>query len=230
MSNLRIAVLANGSWNSEWGKKELSDVGFLVCADGGGNSALLSERLPDVLIGDLDSITPKNLAHCVEAGTKIQRFPKEKDQTDLELALQYAQRQAPIEFSEKSIWLYGATGGRIDHFLGNIALLLAYARQGRKIFLKDPEQLMWIVQERESINGHKGQELSLISLAEKAVVTTEGFKYPLDHEILFQDSPRGISNVFLGTEGFIQVDEGMVLVILNSVHEVRGAMHDAYIR
>ncbi|MFZ3101574.1 MAG: thiamine diphosphokinase [Desulfitobacteriaceae bacterium] len=213
---MRIAVLANGSWNSEWGKQELSDVGLLICADGGGNSALLSDRRPDVLIGDLDSITPENLANCVETGTKIQRFPKEKDQTDLELALQYAQFQVPIEFSEGPIWLYGATGGRIDHFLGNIALLLAYARQGRKIYLKDPEHLMWIVQERENIFGHKGQEISLIALTEKAVVTTEGFYYPLNHEKLYQDSPRGISNIFLGTEGFIQVDEGRVLVIMHN--------------
>ncbi len=209
-------MLANGSWDIEWGKNELSNVGFLVCADGGANSALLSGRQPDVLIGDLDSITPDNLAKCVEVGTKILRYPKEKDQTDLELALDYTQFQAPAEFSKSEIWVYGATGGRADHFLGNIALLLAYARQGRKIYLKDPEQLIWIIQDRERILGVKGQVISLVALSEKAVVTTEGFVYALNNEKLFQDSPRGISNVFLGTEGFIQVDEGKVLAILNN--------------
>jgi len=213
---LKVAVLANGSWDIEWGKNELSDVGFLVCADGGGNSALLSGRQPDVLIGDLDSITPENLDKCAEFGTKILRYPKEKDQTDLELALDYTRFQAPAAFSESEIWLYGATGGRIDHFLGNIALLLAYSRLGRKIYLKDPEHLMWIAQERESILGYKGQEISLITLTEKAVVTTKGFQYNLRNEKLFQDSPRGISNVFLGSEGFIQVVEGKVLVIMHN--------------
>ncbi len=212
---MKIAVLANGSWDIEWGKKELSDVGFLVCADGGGNSALLSSRQPDVLIGDLDSITPENLAKCVEVGTKILRYPKEKDQTDLELALDYTRYQVPAEFSESEIWLYGATGGRIDHFLGNIALMLAYARQGRKIFLKDPEHLGWIIQKRERILGYKGQEISLVALSEEAIVTTEGFVYALNNERLFQDSPRGISNVFQGTEGFVQVDQGWVLVIMH---------------
>ncbi|MHB8124227.1 MAG: thiamine diphosphokinase [Desulfitobacteriaceae bacterium] len=211
---MRVAVLVNGSWDIEWGKKELSDVGFLVCADGGGNSALLSGRLPDVLIGDLDSITPENLVKCLEGGTKILRYPKEKDQTDLELALDYTRYHVLAEFSESEIWLYGATGGRIDHLLGNIALLLAYARQGWKVFLKDPEHLMWIVQKRESIPGNKGQEISLVALSDDAVVTTEGFYYALKNEKLFRDSPRGISNILLSTEGLIQVDEGWVLAIL----------------
>jgi thiamine pyrophosphokinase len=213
---LKIAVLVNGTWDSEWGKKELDNVGFLVCADGGGNSALLSGRLPDVLIGDLDSITPANLIKCIQGGTKIIRYPKEKDQTDLELALDYTRFQAPVEYLKSDIWLYGATGGRIDHLLGNIALLLAYARRGRKIILKDPEHIIWIIQKQEIIFGKKGQEISLFALTEKAVVTTEGFYYPLKYENLFQDSTRGISNIFLDTEGYVRVDEGWVLAIMHN--------------
>ena len=213
---MKIAVLVNGVWDSEWGRQELVDVGFLVCADGGGNSALLSGRLPDVLIGDLDSITPENLVKCIEGGTKIIRYPKEKDQTDLELALDYTRFQAPTEYLKSEIWLYGATGGRIDHLLGNIALLLNYARRGWKIILKDPEHLIWIIQKQESISANIGQEISLISLTEKAVVTTEGFYYPLKYENLFQDSTRGISNYLMGTQGFVQVDDGWVLAILTN--------------
>jgi thiamine pyrophosphokinase len=213
---LKIAVLVNGVWDSEWGRQELADVGFLVCADGGGNSALLSGRLPDVLIGDLDSITPENLVKCIEGGTKIIRYPKEKDQTDLELALDYTRFQAPAEYLESEIWLYGATGGRIDHLLGNIALLLNYARRGWKIILKDPEHLIWIIQKQESITANIGQEISLLSLTEKAVVTTEGFYYPLKYENLFQDSTRGISNYLMGTQGFVQVEDGWVLAILTN--------------
>jgi thiamine pyrophosphokinase len=213
---LKIAVLVNGTWDSEWGRQELGDVGFLVCADGGGNFALSSGRLPDVLIGDLDSITPENLVKCVEGGTKVIRYPKEKDQTDLELALDYTRFQAPSEFLDSEIWLYGATGGRIDHLLGNIALLLNYARRGCKIMLRDPEHLIWIIQKRENISGNIGQEISLIPLTEKAVVTTEGFYYPLKYENLFQDSTRGISNIFIGTEGVVQVDEGWVLAIMTN--------------
>ncbi|MHB1651089.1 MAG: thiamine diphosphokinase [Desulfitobacteriaceae bacterium] len=208
---MKIAVLANGEWESEWGRCELESVDYLVCADGGGNSALLSGRIPDVLIGDLDSITPENLEKCYLAKVEIQQYPREKDQTDLELALEWAIEKAG---TEQEIFLYGGTGGRIDHLLGNIALLLAHARRGRIIRVKDPKHEMWLLQGREIIYGEKEKELSLIVLSETAVVTTEGLYYSLDHACLVQDSPRTISNVFLGEEAVVQVDAGWVLAIM----------------
>lgn len=208
---LRVAVLANGQWNAEWGRKELSQVDYLVCADGGANAAIASGRLPQALIGDLDSITPENLIRCQAAGIEIRKFPREKDETDLELALEQAVRLAG---PEDDIYLYGGTGGRIDHFLGNLALLLGYARQGRRIRLKDPEHEMWILQGRESIPGEKNKELSLIVLSERAVVTTEGLYYPLDRTTLLQHSPRAVSNVFIREEAMVEIHSGWVLVVL----------------
>jgi thiamine pyrophosphokinase len=210
---MKIAILANGAWDLEWGSQVLKEVDFLICADGGANHAALSRRLPNLLIGDLDSITPGVLKQCENAGCIIERFPCEKDETDLELALINAEEQARL-VSERDIWLYGATGKRIDHFMGNIALMLAYARKGYRIRLADPEHESWILQGHECIRRSPGQGLSLIALSEKAVVTTEGLYYPLQQGVLFQDSPRGMSNVFLGEEVVIQVHSGWVLVVL----------------
>ena len=210
---MKIAVLANGAWDLDWGNQVLREVDFLICADGGANYAALSGRIPDLLIGDLDSITPEILKQCENAGCVIQQFPCQKDETDLELALNRAEEQARL-LGERDIWLYGATGKRIDHFLGNIALMLAYARKGYRIRLVDPEHESWILLGRECIKGSPGQELSLIALSEKAVVTTDGLYYPLQQGVLRQDSPRGISNVFLGEEAVIQVHSGWVLVVL----------------
>lgn len=210
---MKIAILANGAWDLEWGSQVLKEVDFLICADGGANHAALSGRLPNLLIGDLDSITPEVLKQCENAGCIIERFPCVKDETDLELALINAEEQARLA-SERDIWLYGATGKRIDHFMGNIALMLAYARKGYRIRLVDPEHESWILQGLECIRRSSGQELSLIALSEKAVVTTEGLYYPLQQGVLFQDSPRGMSNVFLGEEVVIQVHSGWVLVVL----------------
>lgn len=210
---MKIAVLANGAWDLEWGSQVLKEVDFLICADGGANHAALSERIPNLLIGDLDSITPEILKQCENAGCVIARFPCEKDETDLELALIIAEEQARL-VNERDIWLYGATGKRIDHFMGNIALMLAYARKGYRIRLVDPEHEIWILQSRECIRRSLGQKLSLIALSEKAVVTTEGLYYPLHQGVLLQDSPRGMSNVFLGEEAVIQVHEGWVMVVM----------------
>ena len=197
----------------EWGKQVLKEVDFLICADGGANYAALSGRLPNLLIGDLDSILPENLSQCENAGCVIERYSCEKDETDLELALCRAEEQASL-VGEQDIWLYGATGKRIDHFLGNLSLMLAYARKGYRIRLVDPEHEMWVLRGREEIRASLGQEISLIAMSEKAVVTTEGLYYPLQQEELFQDSPRGVSNVFLGEEAVVQVHDGYVLVVL----------------
>ena len=213
MSKGKIAVLANGSWDSVWGKQVLEEVDFLICADGGANNATLSGRLPDLLIGDLDSILVENLEQCEKMGCAVERFPCEKDETDLELALSRAEEQA-LFVGERDIWLYGATGKRIDHFLGNLALMLAYARKGYRVRLVDSEHEMWILQGREEITGSQGQEVSLIALSDRAVVTTEGLYYPLQQGVLLQESPRGISNVFLGEKAVVEVHEGWVLVVL----------------
>lgn len=215
MSEFKLAVLANGVWNSEWGKCVLNRVDFLICADGGANSAALSGRMPDLLIGDLDSISPENLSGCETAGCVIERHSCEKDETDLELALLRAEEKANL-VGVQDIWLYGASGNRIDHFLGSVALMLAYARKGYRIRLVDPEHEMWVLQGREEISALKGQEISLIALSERAVVTTEGLYYPLEQGVLFQDSPRGISNVFLDGEAMIEVHEGWVMVVIPS--------------
>lgn len=213
MNELKVAVLANGAWNSEWGKHVLNEVDFLICADGGANNAALSGRMPDMVIGDLDSIFPENLKQCEISGCVIERYPCEKDETDLELALLRAEEKVKL-VGVRDIWLYGASGNRIDHFLGSMALMLAYARKGYRIRLVDSEHEMWILQGREEISGPQGQELSLIALSEKAVVTTEGLYYPLRQGVLLQDSPRGISNVFLGGKAVIEVHEGWVMVVI----------------
>ena len=213
MSKAKIAVLANGAWDTEWGKQVLQEVDFLICADGGANYAALSGFVPNLLIGDLDSILPENLKQCAKAGCVIERYPCEKDETDLELALSRAEEQARL-VGQTDILLYGATGKRIDHFLGNVALMLAYAKKGYRVRLVDPEHEMWILEGCEEIRGSFGQELSLISLSEKAVVTTEGLCYPLQRGVLLQESPRGVSNVFLGEGAVVQVHEGWVMVVL----------------
>ncbi|WP_041276602.1 thiamine diphosphokinase [Desulfosporosinus acidiphilus] len=210
---MMIAVLANGAWDSEWGKQALDKVDYLICADGGANHALNSGFMPEQLIGDLDSVTGENLSQCRNAGCFIEQFPREKDETDLELALLRAKEKA-FSAGEQEIWLYGATGKRMDHFLGNLALMLAYARQGYRIHLADPDHEMWVLQGREEISTYKGQELSLIALSERAVVSTEGLYYPLEHGVLRQDVPRGVSNVSLGERVTIEVHEGWVLVVL----------------
>lgn len=219
---MRIAVVANGEWDKEWGRIELSTFDAIIAADGGGNRVLEAGFIPQVLIGDLDSITPENLEKCRHQGTIIREYPREKDETDLELALQNAVSQIRKNQSItpcKDIYLFGATGGRVDHLLGNLGLLQVFHKKGIRIRIKDPYHELWLIQGEEKIKGQKGQEISLIPISDCAIVRTEGLYYPLNGEPLRQDSPRGISNVFLGENALIDVREGIVLaVLLNPVN------------
>jgi thiamine pyrophosphokinase len=216
-------VVANGEWDSEWGKQELASFDVLVAADGGGDRILESGYIPHLLIGDLDSIQPENLVKCRNNETYIVKFPCEKDETDLELALDYAVARLGEESldlvknnkeSLNEIWLLGATGGRMDHFLGNLGLMIGLFKKGYRIRLKDPYHELWLVKGKDYIRGEKGQELSLMPVTESVVVSTEGLKYPLNNDILRQEATRGISNVFLGEDAEIDVSEGIVLVVL----------------
>lgn len=210
---MRIAVIAGGEWDARWGKKELQKTDFLVAADSGGDSALAAGRIPDLLIGDLDSISEAGLNQLRSMGVKIEKYPPEKDETDLELALVRAVAAARAA-AETDIILYGAGGGRIDHFLGNVALMLKTARQGLRLILKDKQHEAWVTNGLNHIHGKPGQKISLIPLTEKAVVTTDGLVYPLKAEALWQYSPRGISNELLEKEASVEVSEGYVLVVL----------------
>lgn len=215
---MKVAVIANGEWDISWGRQELELQAFdlIICADGGGNHALASGRIPDVLIGDLDSITPGNLKICQEKGTVIKKYPREKDQTDLELALDYAEAYLIRHGQQEDVIdLYAAGGKRLDHLLGNIALMLGAAEHNRRIRLIDQSSVAWIRREgREKIQGNPGQGLSIIPLSERAVVTSRGLYYLLNRLTLLQNTTRGISNVLTADEAEIEVHEGKVLLII----------------
>jgi len=215
---MEIAIIANGEWDTSWGKKELGQKQYelLIAADGGANYALAAGRLPDVLIGDLDSVNSEVLTKCQQGHTLIEKHPREKDETDLELALNYAHSYLEKHGAPNDeICLYAATGKRLDHLLGNIGLMLGYATQKRRIRMLCKDYQAWVLTPgKELISGKKEQELSLIPLTEKARLSSKGLYYELAHLTLLASSARGISNVFLGQVAEIEVHEGKVLVVL----------------
>ncbi|EHL07118.1 thiamine diphosphokinase [Desulfitobacterium hafniense DP7] len=214
---MRIAVVANGEWDQEWGKEELAAYNRLIAADGGSNHIVRAGFVPDALLGDLDSAEPETLEVCRQKGTVILSYPAEKDETDLELALEYAVKlMEQEEGTIKEIFLLGAMGGRIDHLLGNLFLLQGLLKRGVRIRMKGPGQELWLLEGLGKLTGKKGQKLSVIPITEKAVVRTEGLYYPLYDEILYRDSPRGISNVFLGEDAIVDVSEGTALIVVLS--------------
>lgn len=214
MSMNKAVIALNGELkgNKEEYKKLIGgkDI-FFIAADGG---ALLLESigfLPDVIIGDFDSLTKVQYQHYKKMGAKIIRYPVEKNETDGELALQYCQGRA---FS--NIIIIGFAGGQLDQQLANIFLLEYAFRNGMTAFIKEPGLEMGII-DREKVFFQKiGTGLSLIPLDEKVSgVTIMGCKYLLKAENLLRCKTRGVSNIIEQKKAVITVEKGLLLYVLN---------------
>jgi thiamine pyrophosphokinase len=194
---------------------------LVVAADGGALPLMRLGILPSVVIGDLDSLDDGSQRYLLEQGVELQRAPRAKDETDLELALLYvAERTAgPID-------VLGALGGRWDHTLANVGLLALPELRGRRVRLLDDRQALFLVQGEAELSGHKGDTISLVPLTpEVHDVTTRGLLYPLDGATLRYERARGISNVLLEPPGHVSIGAGLLLVVQHDdggEHQWRG--------
>ena len=207
-----IFVIAGGSiGNKDFLRSQIDRFGpdELVCADGGACHVLALDLTPQVIIGDMDSLPPEILQRCEERGSRIIRYPQAKRATDTQLALEYACRSHPGE-----IRIYGALGGRIDHALANISLLLPAARRGLTTKLVDEWCEIAVITQTTSIGGIAGQTISLFPVSALVQgIELEGFEYPLSGETMEIGVPYGISNRLQKDRGVITIESGCLLVV-----------------
>lgn len=181
----------------------------VICADGGARHVLALGMIPRTVIGDMDSLSSELLGNLRESGCRILEYPARKDETDTELALRYALELKPLE-----IEIYGALGGRIDHTLANISLLVMAARKGIKTRIVDATTEMFVLSGDSEITGNPEDIVSLFPLTtEVNGITLEGFEYPLQQATMAIGKPYGISNRLLADRGTISVTSGHLLVI-----------------
>ena len=187
---------------------------LLVAADGG--LAPLEERglKPDVIIGDFDSLgyVPEEAAGAGEKAPDVFALPCEKDDTDMEAACRLA-----WERGCRTLRVYGASGSRPDHFLGNLQMLTQYSEAGGEVSLVAPDFTVYFVTDREILlRREPGTVFSVFSVHERAegVSISGGAKYPLDHEEMTAAGTRGVSNEFTEGEVRLSVEKGTLLVLV----------------
>lgn len=186
---------------------------LIVCADGGANNAYALGLMPQVIVGDMDSIKTDVRAYYENQGVDFHILPPAKDETDTEMALDYL-----LKAGCSSIDLFGCLGGRSDHAIGNIYLLVELAKKGAKARLVDEHNTLRVLLESETIDTKPGETISLIPLTEMVEeITLEGMTYPLNKETLYMGYSRGISNVALGDSISIRFSKGILLMV--RVHE-----------
>ena len=205
---MTAAVISHGSITDfEFHRKLLEECSLIICADGGALHANRMGVRPHVIIGDFDSCS-RELAEGFD-GTKVIEYPCAKNETDTQLAVEYA-----LSCGEKHIMLLGATGSRIDHTIANISLLLYIAERGAAGEVINEHNRAFIIRDRAVVKG-RGSIVSLIAYGGDAKgVTLKGFRYPLEDYTLEMGSSLGISNILLEDTGEITIREGTLLAVL----------------
>ena len=206
----RLIVFANGILPEPESARRLIQVGdVIIAADGGTRHALALGLVPSIIIGDLDSLSPEDRRQLEAKAVEIRQYPRDKNETDLELAFQYARAGGYCE-----ILVIGALGGRLDQTLGNLSLLTMPEFATLDIRLDDGVQEAFFTHSRCELHGKPGDVVSLIPWnADVTGIRTTGLRWPLQDETLFPEKTRGISNEMLQETAVISQKTGLLLVL-----------------
>jgi thiamine pyrophosphokinase len=204
----RIVIFANGNLpNLEKARALLREDDFIIAADGGTRHVLALDRTPNTIIGDLDSL-PANF-DISKFDDDVILYPKDKNETDLELAIQHA-----LTLNPEQVIIIAALGGRLDQTLGNIALILHPSREAFVLRLDDGVEEVFFCRDQVQVFGTSGDTVSLIPWqGEVTGIVTTGLKWPLQNEILYPQKTRGISNEMISEIATIKINSGLLLIV-----------------
>lgn len=183
---------------------------LLIAADGG---ALLCSRwglLPELVVGDLDSLGVDRADELARRGARVMAYPADKDESDTEIAVSVALERGAID-----IVLLAALGGeRLDHEIANILLVAGPRSRGRLRAVRGDTTVRSLhSRSRLVLDGSPGDIVTLMPLGDAGGVTTEGLRYTLRDEPLRAGAARGLSNVIERAGASIALDAGVLIVI-----------------
>jgi thiamine pyrophosphokinase len=189
----------------------LPTVTCTVAADSGFDLARKLNILPDLLIGDFDSLEPSKELE-VYPQERIRRYPRDKDETDAELGL-----QALWEMGIPRVVVAGGGGGRVDHLLGLVSL---FEREKIPTLWYTSREIIQVVEGTHVVTDCKGQTVSFFPLGAATVsgMSSRGLKWPLDG-LEWERGDMGVSNVFTEDPCTISVSQGRLLMIRTLVEE-----------
>lgn len=199
-----VLVLGNGEWR---GKEELFELvraaDRVVAVNGGSVKARKLGIAVDQVVGDLDSLSEEALPKAMPT----LRYPRAKEATDLELALDYIASLTPSQ-----VHLFGVLGRRLDHSLANINLLEKYSFP---VTIHHGGERLYLVSDGLTLpEARVGDLVSLIPLSSQVTgIRTQGLRYALFGETLYRPQSRGVSNAVVSLPCGVEVGEGRLLVV-----------------
>ena len=194
----KIILFSGGKYDIAFIKQYLADKSFdtVACADSGVEAAHAVGVNVDYIMGDFDSVSQETLAEyrSADKAAKFVQYPKAKDYTDTQMVLEWILSEGASE-----ITILGATGGRLDHFLSNLNILMKPLKQGIPAYIVDSHNRLYLIDGETTLHREQvfGQYISLQPLSEKVYpVTLTGFQYGLKDYTLTYGDGRAISNEF----------------------------------
>lgn len=184
---------------------------FIVCADGGMDHLMKLNRLPDLVLGDLDSISKLALDYINKNNIKIEKYSSIKDATDTNLAMEYL-----IDEGYKDITLIGVTGTRQDHTIANILLLNRLHEKKIKGKIVDDNNIIYLIDDWMELEYKEGVFISIVPITDNGIeVSLSGFYYNLNNIKIRFGSTYGISNKIINNYGIIKIHSGKALVFIS---------------
>lgn len=210
---LLVAAARGGASQATLVTELAAGVDRIVAVDGGADVCLDAGISPDAVIGDMDSISPEALTMLEGDGAPLERFPADKDVSDLDLALAWAASHGCAEAV-----ITGAFGGRLDHTIASAGSLARAAHLRPRIVETDVSGWVLDPDARASVEiAVPGAVFSVFALEAGTVVTISGARWELERERLELLSSHALSNEVGASIAQVRCESGCCLVLVNAV-------------
>ena len=214
---MNTVLICGGEINDEFSLVSLKQIkrDCIIGVDKGLEFCYRNHVIPDWILGDFDSISKEVIDwYREQQEIPIRQYKPEKDDTDARLGMELA-----LKLGSDKIFLLGATGGRLDHYMGNLQSLLITARKEKEGWILD-EQNAITVRRAGKICIHKeeqfGKYVSFFSMGDEVTgLSLTGFQYPLDGYTLKNSDGIAVSNQLLDDCGIIEFETGYLMMVLS---------------
>lgn len=204
----RIIIFGNGHLRTAFFRR-IHTGDYIIGVDRAAYWLITHKVVPNLAIGDFDSVTEKEHLIIKKMVKHILQFSKDKDSTDMELAVKQAIRLKPTE-----VIIFGGTGTRLDHTMATWHLLDRLRSAHIPHVLVDPHNRIRIIGSgKTSIDKASYRYISILPYTKSTTLSLMGFRYNLHRTRVLQGTTLGVSNEVKGKTGTIIVHKGKVWIV-----------------
>lgn len=209
---MKILIVTNGEiYNLGYLRGIAPRYNYIICVDGAARYLHEIYCIPDLMVGDMDSVNDKDLEWIRKHNIPVKEYDVKKDYTDTEIAI-----DAAINLKAEKITVLGGIGNRIDHSVSNIFLLKKIADSGILGEIIDEHFEIQYLDKNSELHWQIGETVSFIPLNEDpGIISLEGFEYPLVDKSVSQGTSLCVSNVVKKSIQKVKIKDATLLAIRN---------------